>query len=80
MSDTEKNQSPKRASASTDAAKASKEDLQAAFDEANEQGYFGTVPDPTPNENYTVKGVTSGAPTPETDADLRKQVREQRAP
>ena len=33
------------------------------------QGYVGTVTDPTPNENYTLAGVTSGAPTPETDAD-----------
>lgn len=40
-------------------------EVQARFDEANEQGYFGHVPDDTPNENYTLKGVTSGAPTPE---------------
>ena len=33
------------------------------------QGYRGTVPDPTPNENYTVSGVTSGKPTPETDRE-----------
>lgn len=32
------------------------------------QGYIGIAVDPTPNENYTVKGVTSGAPTPETDS------------
>lgn len=37
-------------------------DLEAAAD----KGYLGTTPDPTPNENYTVAGVTSGAPTPET--------------
>lgn len=42
-----------------------------------EQGYSGTVPDPTPNEHYTVQGVTSGKPTPETDDDARRKVREQ---
>ena len=41
------------------------DEVQARFDEANEKGYFGEVPDETPNENYTLKGVTSGAPTPE---------------
>lgn len=34
--------------------------------EEQEKGYSGTVPDPTPNANYSVAGVTSGAPTPET--------------
>ena len=29
------------------------------------KGYFGTTPDETPNENYTLSGVTSGKPTPE---------------
>lgn len=42
-------------------------EVQAKFDEANEKGYFGEVPDETPNENYTLKGVTSGKPTPETE-------------
>lgn len=42
-------------------------EVQEKFDEANEKGYFGEVPDETPNENYTLKGVTSGAPTPETE-------------
>ena len=31
-----------------------------------EKGFRGTQADPTPNENYTVAGVTAGAPTPET--------------
>lgn len=48
---------------STDAGQA---EVQAKFDEANEKGYFGEVPDETPNENYTLSGVTSGKPTPET--------------
>jgi hypothetical protein len=47
----------------TDAGEA---EVQAKFDEANDKGYFGTTPDETPNENYTLKGVTSGKPTPET--------------
>jgi len=37
------------------------------LEEANEQGFLGEKVDPTPNEAYTVAGVTSGAPTPETD-------------
>lgn len=42
-------------------------DVQAQVDEMNEQGLVGHEVDPTPNENYTLKGVTSGKPTPETD-------------
>lgn len=42
-------------------------EVQARFDEANEKGYFGTTPDKTPNEAYTLKGVTSGQKTPETE-------------
>lgn len=41
-------------------------EVQAVSDEATEKGYFGTTPDETPNENYTLQGVTSGKPTPET--------------
>lgn len=43
------------------------DEVQAKFDEANEKGYFGSSPDETPRENYTLQGVTSGKPTPETD-------------
>jgi hypothetical protein len=43
----------------------------------HEQGFRGTEVDPTPNENYTVQGVTSGAPTPETDVDHAAEVRKQ---
>lgn len=42
------------------------DEVQAKFDEANEKGYFGETPDDTPNENYTLKGVAAGKPTPET--------------
>lgn len=40
-------------------------EVQAKFDEAEEKGYFGFVPDSTPNENYTLAGVIAGKPTPE---------------
>lgn len=32
-----------------------------------DQGFRGVEVDKTPNEAYTLQGVTSGAPTPETD-------------
>lgn len=41
----------------------------------SEQGFRGVEVDPTPNENYTVAGVTSGAPTPETDVDAATEAR-----
>ena len=47
------------------AADAGQDEVQKRFDEATEKGYFGHAPDETPNENYTLAGVTSGAPTPE---------------
>lgn len=50
----------------TDAGEA---EVQARKDEEEDKGYFGEKVDPTPNENYTLKGVTSGAPTPETDPE-----------
>jgi hypothetical protein len=40
--------------------------LQRTVDEAEAKGYFGEVPDETPNRNYTVAGVLEGADTPET--------------
>ncbi len=48
-------------------AKAAAGDLPERVAKANEQGYYGETPDDTPNENYTLKGVTSGKPTPETE-------------
>lgn len=57
-------ETPKRTSSADDAGQA---EVQKAFDEANKKGYFGEVPDETPNENYTLSGVTSGKPTPETE-------------
>lgn len=40
-----------------------------------DQGFRGEKVDPTPNENYTVDGVTSGKPTPETDAESAEAAR-----
>jgi hypothetical protein len=51
-------------------------ELQKRFDEAEKDGFLGTEVDPTPNENYTVAGVTSGKPTPETDEKTRAKARE----
>lgn len=42
-------------------------EVQAKFDEINAQGYIGEKVDKTPNENYTIAGVTAGKPTPETE-------------
>lgn len=61
---TEKKTDSKPAAKSTDAGEAS---VQAQFDEAHKDGFFGSSSDPTPTENYTLKGVTAGKPTPETD-------------
>ncbi|MCA1570313.1 MAG: hypothetical protein LC798_08355 [Chloroflexi bacterium] len=52
------------------------DEVQKAVDEENEQGFLGTEVDPTPNENYTVAGVTSGKPTPETDEKAAAKARE----
>lgn len=53
---------PQTSSGADDAGQA---EVQKRFDEAAEKGYFGEVPDETPNENYTLSGVTSDKPTPE---------------
>lgn len=45
-------------------------EVQKTMDKETDKGYSGTVVDPTPNENYTVDGVTSGKPTPESDPEL----------
>ena len=48
-------------------------EVQKKVDAEQEQGFAGNVPDSTPNENYTVGGVTGGAKTPETDPALDPQ-------
>lgn len=50
-------------------------EIQARVAQEQEQGFRGTEVDPTPNEHYTVAGVTAGKPTPETDAKAAKDVR-----
>lgn len=47
-------------------------EVQHAMDKATEQGFIGVETDDTPNENYTIAGVTSGAPTPETTDKNKK--------
>lgn len=49
-------------------------EVQQKMDVETEQGFRGTVPDPTPNANYTVAGVTAGAPTPENNPDAAAAV------
>jgi hypothetical protein len=50
-------------------------EVQKTVDAETEQGFVGTGVDPTPRENYTVSGVTSGAPTPETDEGAAEAAR-----
>jgi hypothetical protein len=47
--------------------------VQEKMDEEQERGYRGVKVDKTPNENYTVAGVTKNLPTPETDPELARQ-------
>lgn len=51
-------------------------EVQAKVDEAQAQGFEGHRVDPTPLENYTLAGVTSGKPTPETDEKAAAKARE----
>lgn len=50
-------------------AEAGNKQVQAAVQADADKGYRGTPVDRTPNENYTVAGVTAGLPVPETEAD-----------
>lgn len=50
-------------------------EVQKTVDSENEQGFIGTAVDPTDRANYTVAGVTSGAPTPETDEGAAEEAR-----
>lgn len=49
---------------------------KASLEDATKQGFLGTEVDPTPNENYTVAGVTKNAPTPENNAKAVSTARE----
>lgn len=59
-----------------DAKTAESEGVQELVDAEHEQGFRGTKVDPTPNHAYTVEGVTSGEPTPETDKGAAAEARE----
>jgi len=51
-------------------------EVQANVDKENERGFAGERVDPTPRDNYTLSGVTSGKPTPETDEGAAKAARD----
>lgn len=53
----------KKSAASDDSGQAQ---VASLFAEAAKRGYFGHVPDETPNENYTLQGVGAGKKTPES--------------
>lgn len=52
--------------------------VQETVDAENAAGFRGTAADPTPNEHYTVAGVTKGLPTPETHFGQRRAARDAR--
>jgi len=73
---------PEGQKAKTDAVRADKSVAagpQETIDRETEQGFRGVEVDPTPNENYTLQGVTSGAPTPETDDGAAEAARKAQA-
>jgi hypothetical protein len=55
---------------------ATADEVRQRVDVETEQGFRGVEVDQTPNEAYTVQGVTSGQATPETDADAAAKARE----
>ncbi len=71
MADTTKDEQPKVESVAKQAKQAEAADaaVQEQVDHEQDQGFRGDKTDPTDNSAYTVQGVTSGAPTPETDPD-----------
>lgn len=53
--------------------------VQKAKDVEDEQGFRGIKVDPTPNENYTLKGAAAGKPTPETDEKQAEKAKQAQA-
>jgi hypothetical protein len=53
------------------------QEVQEAVDKAEERGLLGVEVDPTDNHAYTVAGVLAGEPTPETDPEHARKVRQQ---
>lgn len=54
------------------------DEVQHNMDVETEQGFAGTKVDQTPDENYSVAGVTSGKPTPETDPAMAAKMGNQK--
>lgn len=52
---------------------ASADEVQAKTDDAQEKGYVGTVPDPNPNEAYSLKTGPDSPSASETLTALRKE-------
>jgi hypothetical protein len=63
----EKTPSPKTTASPSTSDDLGAAELQATFDKAQEQGFFGVKVDPTPNEAYTLQGGPAGEGTPEGD-------------
>lgn len=67
----------KRAGLEASPAVAGAEQVQAARDAEEDRGYWGTVPDPTPNEVYALPNPSlEPSPAPEVDADVEAAVHE----
>jgi hypothetical protein len=52
-------------------------EAQRVVDTVEDRGFLGVEVDSTPNENYTVAGVLAGKPTPESDLEHARKVRQQ---
>lgn len=68
-----------KAKADAVAADQSTADIQKQVEQDEARGFRGVEVDPTPNENYTIAGVTKGAPTPETDDEAAEAARKAQA-
>lgn len=58
---------------------AAQKEVQKVVDTAEERGFLGVEVDPTPDGHYTVAGVLAGKPTPETDPEHARAVRQKLA-
>lgn len=67
MSEKSATPEPQKGSSKDNADDLGASQVEEAFDEAAEKGYFGESPDDTPRDHYTLKGVAEGKPTPETE-------------
>ncbi|NEB92443.1 hypothetical protein [Streptomyces bauhiniae] len=56
---------------------AAQKEVQKAVDKAEDCGFLGVEVDATPDSHYTVAGVLEGKPTPETDPDHAREIRQQ---